>query len=176
MPAFQPAFCAAKRARRRRRGSAMMEMIFAMPFLLFVMILAMNFCKMYLAQQRAMVAARYVAWADVQHRALPPATEISTKFFLGESATVGAGQIDSGNAGFLPAAFASASGTKEYRVTYQYKPIYTGASTVTGKNLGLFPAIRINGTLDVDSGDWRYPDFSFKTIMGGIFDMIKNLF
>jgi hypothetical protein len=162
--------------RCEHRGSAFIECILAMPFLLFIMVLGMNFCKTYLGQQRALVAARYVAWADVQHRPLPTSNEVASKFFFGEAVDVGSRRVASEQSGWFGAAFSQASGTAQYRVTYKYKPIYTGASSVTGKNLGLFPAVRINGTLNVDSGDWRYPDFSFKTLLGDLFNTIKNLF
>jgi hypothetical protein len=186
-------------AASRRRGTAFMEFFFALPFLLFIMVLGMNFCKTYLMQQRAMVAARYVAWSQVEHLPLPTSGQISTAFFVGEPASVLSPTTstnadesndltenkvtDNGNdgtsimsdiAGAATSVLSGISGTQQYGVQYQYHALFAAANAFG--NSPWYPNLQINGTVAVDSNDWRYPNPSFQSIMGSTLTSILRSF
>jgi hypothetical protein len=50
------------------KGQSAMEVILALPFLLLVMTIGINFGKGFLLQQRAVAAARYAAWHEARAR------------------------------------------------------------------------------------------------------------
>lgn len=51
---------------REQGGQSAMEILLALPFLLVVMFLALNFGKGFLLKQKAAVAARYAAWYEAR--------------------------------------------------------------------------------------------------------------
>jgi len=185
--------------RNAEAGSAFMEFFFALPFLLFVILLSMNFCKAYLAQQRAMVAVRYLAWADVERQPPPSSNSISGLFFGGQAvqSSTSDGGINagvevpgdeqsavSGFLGKLGSVSNSISGTRGYRVSYTYIPTFAHGDYFGIGMFNWFPNITIAGTISTDSEDWRYPDLTFwqllkNTVSGvaGVFgQLIGNLF
>jgi hypothetical protein len=168
--------------RTDRRGSAFMEFFFAMPFLLFIMIIGLNFSKTYLMQQRAMVAARYVAWGNLQHEPAPSDDQISRMFFRGEPAQISTSVMglnqdqqaqlpDTGAVGKFLNEF---SGTQRFRVSHHYRPMYAAAS-YSGHRVApsWYPDLQISGTIVMDSEDWRYPEM---TVMKFVTGLIKQLF
>ena len=190
---FRPASTRVKAPRAgSETGSAFMEFFFALPFLLFTMVLGMNFCKVYLMQQRVMAAARYVAWSDVQHQTPPGATQLSNLFFGGAPVQVSsvsrlnsdeAGSLNrvssdlSGSAwgGLISSALSRISGTQSYSVQYHYRPLFAAGDYFGNGNYNWYPDLQISGTIATDSKDWRYPDMSFKQIVGDFFRALGSL-
>ncbi len=178
-----------RRARPGQTGSAFLEFFFAFPFLLFIMVLGINFCKTYLMQQRAMVAARYVAWADVEHLPAPDSAKISSLFFNGEPVEVSSaaaswnsepnsamggvandasqqGSILAQLAGTVSGVLTGISSTEQYTVSYHYQPLFAAVHTLGQQSW--YPDLQITGTVAVDSKDWRYPNPSFQQMAGGL--------
>src|ERR1017187_4984393 len=147
--------------RRCDAGTAFMEFFFALPFLLFIMILALNFCKAYLTQQRCMVAARYVAWADVQHQPRPSNGQISSSFFGGAAVQVNSPMsIGASQAGWTSGAMSDISHTQHYTVQYHYVPVFAAGNYFGNGNYNWYPDVQMYGSISVDSQDWRYPTLS----------------
>lgn len=156
----------------RRGGSAMIEFILAMPFLLFIMTAALNVAGAMVAQQRAMAAVRYMAWSDVQRKPQPQAEDISRLFFGGEKVRISyptpnavpdSSALGDGLSGFL----ADFSKTKAYRVEFEFVP-YMGKQWC--------PTLPVAAMLQVDSTDWRYNEASIwklvKALIGGVWEKI----
>jgi hypothetical protein len=148
-----------------------MEFFFALPFLLFIMILSMNFCKAYLMQQRVMIAARYMAWSDLQKQPQLSPTDISQRFFGGEPVEISATprvlnrEQQDQISGVLAGVLSDISYTQEYRVLYHFRPMFAAGDYFGKGRTNWYPDLEISGTILSDSKDWRYPDPSFKTIL-----------
>ncbi|HEV2992573.1 MAG TPA: hypothetical protein VG759_29345 [Candidatus Angelobacter sp.] len=164
-----------------QRGTALMEFLFALPFLFFILILTVNFGKAFLMRQRAVMAVRYVAFADVHRQPLPTDSQVSQLFFRGEqvqvlSSSSGSQEMAktvalipdrSGLSGLMN----SMSGTKGYQVQHTYHPVFA-LGDYWGDGLDdWFPAVTVSSTLTMDSRDWRHDEMSFgqllRNVIGG---------
>jgi hypothetical protein len=86
---IKPNYRRHRSAGRSQAGTALMEFLFALPFLFFILILSLNFCKVFLMKQRAIAAVRYVAFAEVRgQKDVPKDDQVSKLFFPGEQAQV----------------------------------------------------------------------------------------
>lgn len=166
-----------------QRGSALIEFLFALPFLFFILILSVNFGKAFLMRQRAVMAVRYVAFADVHRQPLPADSDVSKLFFQGEQAQVGSPSDSgvqemakvaslvpdqSGLSGFMN----SLSGTKGYRVQQKYRPVFARGDYWGDGVDDWFPAVSVSSALVMDSRDWRHDEMSFwqllRNVVGGV--------
>jgi hypothetical protein len=176
----------------------MLEFLFALPFLFFVMILALNFARVSLLRQRTNAALKYAAWADVQRKPLPSNGEISSLFLKGEQAnfTVGGScpvqqvqNTDAGNeatsamnqgqastaqisGGFmglnLGSFFNGLSSSQVYQVSANYHPVFA-AGNYWGEGPGTwFPALPVSTCLKMDHKDWRSTDVSLMSVLGNL--------
>jgi hypothetical protein len=164
----------------------MLEMFFAMPFLLFIMVFGMNVGKTYLTQQRAMVAARYVAWSDVQRVTRPSPAAVAAIFFHGEpldssgieqvsnsdqvenidDATGGQDGIAGQLMGVVRGTLSGISSTQRYVIRQRYRPVFAANDYFGNASYPWYPEIEITGSISVDSDDWHYPNPSVQKIIG----------
>jgi hypothetical protein len=170
--------------RRRQRGTALMEFLFALPFLFFILILTVNFGRVFLMKQRSLMAVRYVAFSDVHgQQPAPSDSQLSTMFFQGENVQ-SSGSAESGqpakiqqaaataqeqSGADLPGFFNSLSSSKRYQVKHDYHPVFA-AGDYWGKGEGKwFPELTVSSSLVMDSNDWRYPQMSYWKLIRDFF-------
>jgi hypothetical protein len=150
-----------------------MEFFLAMPFLFFILAMSVNVGKVFLAQQRAMAAVRYMAWSDIQRKPQPTAKELSKLFFRGEPIQVSHPSVDNvltardlPDGGIIDLKLGSIdlgafldrlSQTGAYQVDYKFTPIY-------GKHWA--PDLPVKAVLIADTKDWRYGDESIWSLLG----------
>ena len=177
-----------------QRGTALMEFLFALPFLFFILILSINFCKVMLMKQRATMAVRYVAFARVHGTEIPGNDQVSTLFFSGEQAERsendqhGIGgvevkapdqapqsldgevrQVDPTYGSNLSGFMNGMSGTSGYQVRHTFRPVFARGDYWGKGGKSWFPALTVSANLAVDSRDWRHSEVS-------IMDLLKELF
>jgi hypothetical protein len=172
-----------------------MEFFLALPFLLFIMILSMNYCKSYLVQFRTMVAARYLAWGNLENQPQPSDAQISTLFFGGAAVHTSATRLGPGSdqqnmanevstapglagsqwVGAISSALSKISNTQSFTVQFHYQPLFAAGNYFGNGNYNWYPDLEISGTVISDSQDWRYPDVSIGQIVGDILGGLGKL-
>jgi len=179
-----------------QRGTALMEFLFALPFLFFILILSLNFCKVMLMKQRATMAVRYVAFAEVHRLDVPKSDQISTLFFSGEQAessqnTQGIGnvavkapdqapesldgevrQIDPHYGPILSGFMNGMSGTSGYQVRHTFRPLFARGDYWGKGGQSWFPSLTVSANLAVDSRDWRHSEMSITDLLKKAFSRI----
>ena len=191
-----------RRPRTAERGTALIEFVFALPFLFFILILSLNFCKVFLMKQRTLMAVRYVAFADVHRKTPPNDMDVSNLFFGGEGAhlmpatdssasqisipgqpygngadTLGGvvRRIDTSNQGI--AGFMNGlSGTSAYQVQHQYRPAFARGDYWGKGQDSWFPTLNITANLTMDSKDWRNGQMNYKDMMKSIVGSLSRIF
>jgi len=160
-----------------------MEFLFALPFLFFIMILSVNFARLFLMKQRAIMAVRYAAFADVHRQPVPDSQRISSLFFPGDRAQAAEGEeqgqpaalVDGARNSDLPSNsnlsgfMNSLSSSRQYEVRLTFRPV-CAAGDYWGKGENQwFPELPVSERLVMDSRDWRWDEMSY-------WQLIKNMF
>jgi hypothetical protein len=173
-----------------QRGTALMEFLFALPFLFFILILTVNFGKAFLMRQRAAMAVRYVAFADVHRQPLPTDSQVSQLFFHGEQAQVVSPANSASkdmakivalvpDSSGLSGMMNSLSGTKGYQVQHTYHPVFALGDYWGDGPDRWFPAVAVSSSLAMDSRDWRHDEMSFwqllRNVAGGILGPLSGM-